>query len=70
MLIPLMHTICLPQRLNHEDFDAAPRALVVSVVDEADHAVALRKVHGQGGNARPLMILVYASKVLSPYRLV
>jgi hypothetical protein len=36
-----------PQRLHHQHFDAAPRPLVVLVVNEADHGTALCELQRQ-----------------------
>jgi hypothetical protein len=64
MFIPYMYTVGFAESLNHEDFHAAPRALVVSVVHKTNHGVALCEIHGKCSNARLLMVLINAGKIL------
>ncbi|KAF5854207.1 hypothetical protein GGP41_006985 [Bipolaris sorokiniana] len=60
-----MQAVCFLQCLNHENLNAAPRAIIILRINDTYHCVALSKVHWKRSNSRCWLILVDTSEVLA-----
>jgi hypothetical protein len=64
MLVPQVQIVGLFERLHCHYFNRTPGMLVVPVIDDDDHGVALCDDHGQGRDTGQRVVLVDAGMML------